>query len=117
MKTQHTSNARFTVDRITMRVSTVIASLESVSSSFPLVFTCILILLCSCLCTWIVNVTSQGKNSQGIGLLVFVLSLILGTLVVRSGVPPPPILLFCMHICCLAYVWITSSVVVSLFVS
>ena len=110
MQAQHTSRVQLNV-----LIVDVGAVMEAAANSFPLVIPCVLFLVCSCLCTSLVYLTSQQKNSQGIGFLAFVLSLMLGTLLAPRRIEQPPILLFCMHICCFAYVWATSSVVVSFF--
>jgi hypothetical protein len=62
-----------------------------------------------------VHLASQQRNGQGLGLLAAVLALMFGTVLAPRRIAQPPIVLFCLHVFCLAYVWTTSSVIVSAF--
>lgn len=85
--------------------------------NYPLVLPCLLSMLCSCVCTAAVHLASQQQNRQGLGFLALVLALMFGTVLAPRRIAQPPIVLFCLHVCCLAYVWTTSSVIVSAFLS
>ena len=90
-------------------------AVDRAAHNYPLVLPCLLSMLWSCVSTAAVHLASQQRNGQGLGLLAAVLALMFGTVLAPRRIAQPPIVLFCLHVFCLAYVWTTSSVIVSAF--
>ncbi len=92
------------------------ASIVSMYSSFPLLLLWAFVLVYSCLFTWILHMTAQGRRPE-VAFLGFVISLMLGTLMAPVMHTKSNMLIFCMQLCCLVHTWVSSSVVVSLLLT